>query len=163
MPAVSSAFLPSAQGIAAIRGFSGGAVSMLFDGTRVTTSTMIVRRAAATSWSFDRIEVLKGPASVLYGEGSLAGTVNLVPKRPDFNGHRGEALVSYGSLATSRLAAGATGPFASGRAAYRADIVWNKTGNYIDDAGSDNLSLSGGDRRPARQCRDTWLRRRPLS
>ena len=141
VPAVSSAFLPSAQGITAIRGFSGGAVSMLFDGTRVTTSTMIVRNY--DSWSFDRIEVLKGPASVLYGEGSLAGTVNLVPKRPDFNGHRGEALVSYGSLATSRLAAGATSPFASGRAAYRADIVWNKTGNYIDDAGSDNLSLSG--------------------
>jgi iron complex outermembrane receptor protein len=141
VPAVSSAFLPSAQGITAIRGFAGGAVSMLFDGTRVTTSTMVVRNY--DSWSFDRIEVLKGPASVLYGEGSLAGTVNLVPKRPDFNGHRGEVLVSYGSLETSRLAAGATGPFAGGRAAYRADIVWNKTGNYIDDADSNNVSLNG--------------------
>jgi iron complex outermembrane receptor protein len=141
VPAVSSAFLPSAQGITAIRGFSGGAVSMLFDGNRVTTSTMIVRNY--DSWSFDRIEVLKGPASVLYGEGSLAGTVNLVPKRPDFNGRRGEVLVSYGGLETSRLAAGATGPFANGRAAYRADVVWNKTGNYIDDAGSDNVSLNG--------------------
>jgi outer membrane receptor protein involved in Fe transport len=141
VPAVTSAFLPSAQGITAIRGFSGGAVSMLFDGTRVTTSTMIVRNY--DSWSFDRIEVLKGPASVLYGEGSLAGTVNLVPKRPDFNGQRSEVLLSYGGLGTSRVAAGSTGPFASGRAAYRADLVWNKTGNYINDAGSNNVSLNG--------------------
>jgi iron complex outermembrane receptor protein len=141
VPAVSSAFLPSAQGITAIRGFSGGAVSMLFDGTRVTTSTMIVRNY--DSWSFDRIEVLKGPASVLYGEGSLAGTVNLVPKRPEFNGHRGEVLLSYGGLETSRLAAGATGPFANGRAAYRADVVWNTTGNYVVDAESNNVSVNG--------------------
>jgi iron complex outermembrane recepter protein len=141
VPAVSSAFLPSAQGITAIRGFSGGAVSMLFDGTRVTTSTMIVRNY--DSWSFDRIEVLKGPASVLYGEGSLAGTVNLVPKRPEFNGRRGEVLLSYGGLETSRLAAGTTGPLASGRAAYRADVVWNKSAHYVDDAGSQNLSLNG--------------------
>ncbi len=141
VPAVSSAFLPSAQGITAIRGFSGGAVSMLFDGTRVTTSTMIVRNY--DSWSFDRIEVLKGPASVLYGEGSLAGTVNLVPKRPEFNGRRAEVLLSYGGLETSRIAAGATGPLANGRAAYRADVVWNKSGHYIDDAGSHNVSLNG--------------------
>jgi iron complex outermembrane recepter protein len=59
VPAVSSAFLPSAQGITAIRGFSGGAVSTLFDGTRVTTSTIVARNY--DSWSFDRIEVLKGP------------------------------------------------------------------------------------------------------
>jgi iron complex outermembrane recepter protein len=141
VPAVSSAFLPSAQGITAIRGFSGGAVSMLFDGNRVTTSTMIVRNY--DSWSFDRIEVLKGPASVLYGEGALAGVVNFVPKRPDFGAQRGEALVSYGSFGTGRVAAGATGPFASGRAAYRADVVFNKTGHYIDDAGSDNVQLDG--------------------
>jgi iron complex outermembrane receptor protein len=87
--------------------------------------------------------VLKGPASVLFGEGSLAGTVNLVPKRPDFNGRRGEVLMSYGGLETTRLAAGATGPIANGRAAYRADIVWNKTANHIDDAGSNTLSLNG--------------------
>jgi hypothetical protein len=58
---VSSAFLPSAQGITQIRGFTGGAVTMLFDGTRVTTSTIVTRNY--DSWSFERIEVLKGPAS----------------------------------------------------------------------------------------------------
>jgi iron complex outermembrane receptor protein len=139
---VSSAFLPSAQGITQIRGFTGGAVSMLFDGTRVTTSTMVTRNY--DSWSFERIEVLKGPASVLFGEGALAGAVNYVPKRPDFGTRHGEVLVSYGSLETSRLAADATGPLANGRAAYRAGIVFNRSGSYIEDSANDNLSLSGG-------------------
>jgi iron complex outermembrane receptor protein len=141
VPAVTVAFLPSAQGITTIRGFSGAAVSQLFDGTRVTTSTVVARNY--DSWSFDRIEVLKGPASVLYGEGALAGVVNFVPKRPDFGAQRGEALISYGSLGTGRAAAGATGPLASGRAAYRADVVFNRTSNYIRDSGSDNLQLDG--------------------
>jgi len=138
---VSSAFLPSAQGITQIRGFTGGAVSMLFDGTRVTTSTIVTRNY--DSWSFERIEVLKGPASVLFGEGALAGAVNYVPKRPDFGARSGEVLVSYGSLETSRLAAGASGPIANGRAAYRADVVWNKTASYIEDSANNTLQLNG--------------------
>ncbi|GAB1539472.1 TonB-dependent siderophore receptor [Scytonema sp. NUACC21] len=32
--------------------------------------------------SIERVEVLKGPASVLYGQGSLGGTINLVTKQP---------------------------------------------------------------------------------
>lgn len=141
VPGVSSAFLPSAQGITAIRGFTGGAISTLFDGTRVTTSTIVTRNY--DTWSFDRIEVLKGPASVLYGEGALAGAVNFVPKRPDFSKPRREVLLSYGSLNTGRLAAAATGPLADGRAAYRADVSWNRTDNYIDDSESNTLSING--------------------
>jgi iron complex outermembrane receptor protein len=137
---VSSAFLPSAQGITQIRGFTGGAVSMLFDGTRVSTSTIVTRNY--DSWSFERIEVLKGPASVLFGEGALAGAVNYVPKRPDFGARHGEVLVSYGSLETSRLAADATGPLGNGRAAYRVGAVANRTGSYIEDSTNTNLSLS---------------------
>lgn len=141
VPAATAAFLPSAQGIMAIRGFSGGAISTLFDGTRVTTATIVARNY--DSWSFDRIEILKGPASVLYGEGALAGAVNFVPKRPDFGGQHGEVLLSYGSLDTGRVAAGATGPLGGGRAAYRADVVFNRTGNYVVDATSNNLQLNG--------------------
>lgn len=139
VPAVVSANLPNTPGITAMRGFSGGAISLLYDGTRITTSTIVTRNY--DTWSFDRIEVLKGPASVLFGEGALAGAVNLVPKRPDFSGRRSEMLVSFGSLETGRVAAGTTGPIAGGRAAYRADVVWNRTAGYVDDSGTDSLAL----------------------
>lgn len=35
----------------------------------------------------DRVEVLKGPASVLYGQVAPGGVVNLVSKRPLFEPH----------------------------------------------------------------------------
>jgi iron complex outermembrane receptor protein len=139
VPAVAVAGLPSSPGITAIRGFTGGAISQLFDGTRVTTSTMITRNY--DTWSFDRIEILKGPASVLYGEGALAGAINFVPKRPSFSSPSAEALISYGTMNTPRLAAGATGPLGE-RAAYRADIAWMQTDGFVDDAGSGTFAAN---------------------
>jgi catecholate siderophore receptor len=43
----------------------------------------------------DRIEVIKGPASVLYGRGSSGGLINRVTKKPGTEG--GEIVASYGS------------------------------------------------------------------
>jgi iron complex outermembrane receptor protein len=141
VPGVSAANLP-ATFATAMRGFTGAAISTLFDGTRSTTSTIVMRNF--DSWNFDRIEVLKGPASVLYGEGALAGAVNFVAKRPDFQRRSGEALVSLGSLGSARAAFGATGPVGNGeRAAYRADAVVSRSGGYIDDTGSSALNVSG--------------------
>jgi iron complex outermembrane receptor protein len=51
---------------------------------------------APEPYGMERIEVLKGPASVLYGQGSPGGTVNFVSKRPTFAAHR-EVGVSTGS------------------------------------------------------------------
>ncbi|QBF26593.1 TonB-dependent siderophore receptor [Pseudomonas tructae] len=51
---------------------------------------------APEPWGMERIEVLKGPASVLYGQGSPGGTVNFVSKRPTFAAHR-EVGFSTGS------------------------------------------------------------------
>ncbi len=51
---------------------------------------------APEPWGMERIEVLKGPASVLYGQGSPGGTVNFVSKRPTFASHR-EVGLSTGS------------------------------------------------------------------
>lgn len=43
---------------------------------------------APEPFGMERIEVLKGPSSVLYGQGSPGGTVNFVSKRPTFTAHR---------------------------------------------------------------------------
>jgi iron complex outermembrane receptor protein len=141
VPGVSAANIPSTFATA-MRGFSGAAISTLFDGTRSTTSTMVMRNF--DSWNFERIEVLKGPASVLYGEGALAGAVNFVAKRPDFARQRSEGLVSFGSLHNGRAAFGTTGPIGDGeRAAYRADVVVNRSGGYVDDTESYAVNFSG--------------------
>ena len=47
-------------------------------------------------YNFERVEIVRGPASVLFGQGSIGGIVNLVSKTPDFQ-TRGEFNVVYGS------------------------------------------------------------------
>ncbi|MBV2148118.1 TonB-dependent siderophore receptor [Sphingobium sp. AS12] len=48
-------------------------------------------------YNFDRVEIVRGPASVLFGQGSIGGLVNLVSKTPGFD-TRGEASLVYGSF-----------------------------------------------------------------
>jgi iron complex outermembrane receptor protein len=47
-------------------------------------------------YNFSRVEIVRGPASVLFGQGSIGGLVNLVSKTPDFT-TRGEINLVYGS------------------------------------------------------------------
>lgn len=50
----------------------------------------------ADPYNFSRVEIVRGPASVLFGQGSIGGLVNLVSKTPTFE-TGGEAGVTYGS------------------------------------------------------------------
>ncbi|MEC4812228.1 MAG: TonB-dependent receptor [Scytonema sp. PMC 1069.18] len=59
-----------------IRGFTSN--NYLRNGLQDTTIASLGFDPALT----DRIEVLKGPASVLYGQGSLGGSINFVTKQP---------------------------------------------------------------------------------
>lgn len=66
-----------------IRGFQGARV--LRDGFSVSGSDAVSNNGFLTLpevANLDRIEVLKGPASILYGEIQPGGVVNLVTKRP---------------------------------------------------------------------------------
>lgn len=51
----------------------------------------------ADPYNFSRVEIVRGPASVLFGQGSIGGLVNLVSKTPDFE-TRGDFSAVYGSF-----------------------------------------------------------------
>ena len=53
-------------------------------------------------YNFERVEIVRGPASVLFGQGSIGGLVNLVSKSPDFL-TRGELSAVYGSYDRKEL------------------------------------------------------------
>lgn len=129
-PGVTSAQLASSPGVVSMRGFTGGAVSVLFDGSRITTSALTTRNLDV--WSFERIEVLKGPASVMYGEGALAGAINLKPKQALLNTQRAAGMASYGSFDQSRAALDVNTPIGE-RSAIRGLVSHSRNDGYIDD------------------------------
>ncbi|KAA0677919.1 TonB-dependent siderophore receptor [Roseomonas genomospecies 6] len=125
----------------ATRGFAGhGSVMQLYDGTRLYVGSGTVTFPFDT-WSAERIEVLRGPASVLYGEGAIGGVVNLVPKRPTTD-VRNEAMVAIGTDAQRRAAFGSGGPL-SETLSYRLDVSGNRSNGWVDRGGTKNLALSG--------------------
>ncbi|HYE50638.1 MAG TPA: TonB-dependent receptor [Azospirillaceae bacterium] len=62
------------------------------------------------SSNVERIEVLKGPNAALFGRGEPGGTVNIVTKKPQFDGVQGSAGISIGSYQTRRIEGDITGP-----------------------------------------------------
>ncbi|MXO69619.1 TonB-dependent siderophore receptor [Altererythrobacter marinus] len=59
-------------------------------------------------YNFDQVELVRGPASVLFGQGSLGGIINMVSKRPEFE-TAGELSVRYGSHDRKEVLADLTG------------------------------------------------------
>jgi len=67
----------------------------------------------------ERVEILRGPASVMYGSNMPGGILNMVSKRPQAS-QAGEIAVEYGSFNAKRIEGDITGPLdASGQWLYR--------------------------------------------
>lgn len=62
-----------------IRGFDASSSGILRDGLRGTTAQAWPK---TEPYGLERVEVLRGPSSVLYGQNAPGGLVNLITKRP---------------------------------------------------------------------------------
>lgn len=80
----------------------------------------------------DRIEFLKGPASLLYGASEVGGLVNTITKKP-LEVHRYEAGVAFGGFGLFRPTFDATGPLRSdGSLLYRVNFAFDQGNSYRD-------------------------------
>lgn len=142
-PGVTSAANPGNGGTAlAARGFSGqGSVLQLVNGVRLfpVAGTITFPIDPAT---IERVEVLNGPASVLYGQGALGGAVNFINRQPNQHEREINLQAGYGSDSTSNLTAGAGGPI-NDSLAYRIDGSWRDSEGYVDRGRSRSIALSG--------------------
>ena len=94
----------------------------------------------ADPYNFDQVELVRGPASVLFGQGALGGIVNLVSKRPEFETN-GEVSLRYGSYDRKEALADLTGPL-SGTVAARLVARVRNAGTQTDFVPDDRMMVS---------------------
>lgn len=81
-----------------IRGFDMGTAALYRDG--LPNKSHNFASFKIDPYMLERIDVLRGPAGVLYGSNDAGGMVNLVTKRPSF-ANEGSAYAGYGSFGTA--------------------------------------------------------------
>ena len=106
----------SSSGGVQIRGVGGNRTQVLVDGTRTLERITDSTRDVVDGTNIKAVEVVRGPASVLWGSDGLGGVINFVTKDPDDflvgeDRFAGAANISYADLDESTLAS-ITGAFA---------------------------------------------------
>lgn len=97
-----------------LRGFEANRICLVVDGVRMNNAIYrgghLQNVLTIDSWSLEKLEILQGPASVMYGSDALGGVLNFVTRRPDFaTGGRKETVSSrmffrYGSANEEKTA-----------------------------------------------------------
>ena len=136
---------PGQIGTLRIRGLRSDAAAVLVDGVRL-------RDAASTQGDitgffsnlgvvdFDRVEVLRGSASSLYGTNAVGGAINIVTR--EGGPQRSEGQLEFGSLGHSRVRGTTGGTLGGGRVAYSAGGLHRLVRDGVD--GDDRARSAGG-------------------
>lgn len=99
----------------ALRGFAFGNSAYLIDGLRAEGNRVNSQLANVES-----VEVLKGPASVLYGGEAIGGTINVIRKKPSIE-RSGEITLRRGGFGKLEFLGGTGGKLGTERLLYRLD------------------------------------------
>ncbi len=134
-----------------IRGFGSQHVLILIDGKRLSGEVdQDFELDRITLENVERIEILKGPASALYGTDALGGVINIITKTPDkfaleltpkfgaYSGGRGErqSLSFYTGGKLGRFGITISGQFTDARPYFREDQT-----TLLEDREQKNLGL----------------------
>lgn len=93
-------------------------------------------------FTLERIEVLRGPSSMLYGQSSVGGIVNLVSKRPQEQ-QQGQVQFQYGSFDRAQLAADVTGSLTEDSSLlYRVIAIGRDSNTQVEHVGDDRKVLA---------------------
>lgn len=93
--------------------------------------------------NIERIEILKGSQSTLYGSDAIAGVINIITKKSAANAIGGNALFSYGSNETVRTNASINGK--SGVIDYNAALSFHNTKGINETIDLNNIAPTDKD------------------
>ncbi len=125
----------------AMRGFQGNQVNVTYNGINVgpTGFTFLT----AETFNLDRVEFLKGPSSLMTGQGAVGGSINYVTKAPHTGPVQNEAFIGFDSYGSYRTGYGSGGSTNIKGLDYRFDISRSDVKGFIDDTDTQNLHVSG--------------------
>jgi iron complex outermembrane receptor protein len=119
-----------------IRGFDGDRVLVMQDGTRTgdLSSQSADHNVTIDPANLERIEVIKGPATLLYGSNAVGGIVNTISPQDAFRrsqpqGMRGQVVID-GGTANSQLGANANFRYGTGSWMFWGSGGSRRTGDY---------------------------------
>ena len=125
-----------------LRGLSGDRIRILTDGigSLDVSSSSSDHAVAINPLTADSIEVLHGPAALLYGSSAIGGVVNVVdariPRRVPADTVSAQGILGYATAANERLANGEVNVALGGHVVAHGDVNWTKnddlrTGGFI--------------------------------
>ncbi len=141
LPGVTSGGSPGDPVGLSVRGFTVNEITMLRDSVYQGPASMVNR--PGNSYNLQSVELLQGPASVLYGQGAVGGVLNVITKQPLFRPTTYDGLFSYGSFNTVNAGIGVNTQV-SDNVAVRVDFSATSSAGYVhnDDPNSFNLTAA---------------------
>jgi iron complex outermembrane receptor protein len=124
-----------------IRGFNATdyGYGLMRDGLRVQGNRY---DTTTEPYGLERVEVFRGPSSILYGENAPGGLVNLVSKRPTAVS-QGEVQLSYGSNNRRQLGVDVSGPLdESGNILGRVVMLGRNADTQTDHVPDDRMYIA---------------------
>ncbi len=124
------------------RGFTGNnSVGQAEDGIRLLTAASTLTYPSDT-WGYQRFDILRGPASVLFGDGTVGGIINSIRKAPSQKSQL-EAIVGAGTLGVYRAGIGGSGAVGE-IGAFRVDASVTGGSGYVNNGDYDSAKLMTG-------------------
>ena len=121
-----------------LRGYSASTLGMYLNGMRVQSNTEI----QVDPYALERVEVLRGPSSVLYGQNAPGGIINMVTKQPTEETLR-ELQLRLGSFNNKQLGLDLGGKLSEdGRVSYRLTGLLRDSGTQVDHTPNDRVYLA---------------------
>lgn len=141
LPGVTAGAFPASPSSFSIRGFTTNQITILRDGIWLGPSNMSNRPQNACN--LDRLELLRGPASGVHGQGAVAGAVNAVTKkaRVQDNYDHG-AQLTLGRWDSYQVCAGSGGPITDSLW-YRVDVSEHGSDGFVDDMDPESTNING--------------------
>ncbi|WP_164933744.1 TonB-dependent receptor [Bradyrhizobium guangzhouense] len=132
---------PAEPSAFSMRGFTNSQINTLYNGIKIGPQNMTSR--IMDTANLEAVEILKGPASLISGEGAAGGAINFVTRQPHTGPIRNEADFSYDSLNSFRAHYGSGGSTDVQGLDYRFDVSRSALNGFADDTSTRTFDVSG--------------------